>query len=354
MTTTRMWAVGVVVLLAAAVPGLALWRTAPAVDAAGGAVPTAATGPASARAAGQASAAPAGPTARAGLHAGVPTPAQQAAYQASKHRLLPLLAAGSPSERLAALLLQGGLPDDAHRARIVALLLEGGGAAEPAVAGLALGACLQWADCPREQVLAATAALATDDAHLQFLRLQLGAPDAQAALWEAASQAPFWADPFEVQLDVLLAATEPLASSTINDHQRMVDAVGIVAAAAIPNLQRLMQHCPAATVVTEQVLQCRRLARLLVDSPTLHSARIGLAVLMGQALPAAELAHWQQLRRQLDWHAAVMAPLVDTEPGYPRQLAVQGERAALVWLLRRHGLPLDPPAHWRPGQPTGY
>lgn len=352
MTMTRTWGVVAVGVIAAGVLGLGLWRAA-AVDR-DGAVTAAALDSVSAPVTGQAMAAPAIPAASAGLHDGVPTPAQHAAYQASKHRLLPLLAAGSPAERLAALLLQGGVPDDARRARIVALLLDGGGVAEPAVVGQALSACLQWADCPREQVLAATAALAAEDAHLQLLRLQLSAPDAQAALWEAASQASFWVDPFEAQIQSLLAATEPLATSLANDHLRAVEAIGIIAATAMPDIRSLMQRCPAATEVSERVLQCRRLARLLVDSPTLLSAQVGLAVLMRQALPAAELAHWRQVKRQLDWHAALMVPLVDAEPGYPRQMATHGERAALVWLLRRHGRPLDPPPHWRPGQPTGY
>lgn len=353
MTTTRTWGMRAAVLLAAGVLGLALWRIAPVGDAGGEVVPATGNDAVPAMAAGQ-STPFAEPAVAAGLDNDVPTPAQQAAYQVSKQRLLPLLAVGSPTERLTALLLQGGVPDDARRARIVALLLEDGGAAEPAVAGHALAACLQWADCPRDQVLAATAALAAEDAHLQFLRLQLSAPDAQAALWEAASQAPFWVDPFEAQMDVLLAATHSLASSTVNDHQRLVDALGIVAATAIPNLQLLLQHCPPAGVVTERVLQCRRLARLLADSPTVFTAQVGLAVLMRQALPAAELAHWQQVKRRLDWHTAVMAPLVDAAPGYPQQMAAHGERAALVWLLRRHGRPLDPPPHWRPGQPTGW
>lgn len=282
-----------------------------------------------------------------------PSPAQMAAYQASKQRLLPLLAAGSTRERLAALMLQDGLPDDARNAQLVALLLAGD-AAEPALASQALAACERWPDCPREQVLGATAALARDDAHLQLLRLRLSAPDAQEAVWAAAAQAPYYADVFESQLEVLMAATAPLATSQANDLLRASEAFGTIAATGMLDLSTINQRCPAATQVTERVRQCRQLAVLFAESPTVLTAQMGITVLLRQALPASEVAKWSRLYRQLRWRVQLAQPLLDAEPMYPRYMVEYGERAAITWLLRQHGLPLSPPSHWQSGQPTGY
>lgn len=287
--------------------------------------------------------------------ASLPSPDQIASYQASKQRLLPLLAAGSTRERLAALMLQDGLPDDARNAQLVALLLAGdAAAAEPALASQALAACARWPDCPREQVLVATAALARDDAYLQLLRLRLSAPEAQEAAWVAAVQAPYYVDAFESQLEVLMAATAPLATSPANDLLRTVEAFAIISAMGMSDVDTIRQRCPATTRVTERVRQCRQLLLRMADSPTHASAGVGMALLLRQALSPAEAALWRQQLRQLYWQAALAAPRQDAEPGYAQQVTRLGERNAYVWLLRQHGLPLSPPSHWQPGQPTGY
>ena len=279
--------------------------------------------------------------------------AVQAAYEAGKRSLLPLLAAGTPRDRLAARLLQDGPLDAAGHAGIVGLLLADGGR-DPWLATHGLRSCAQWPGCPRETVLAVTAAVAAEDAQLQLLRLRLGDPAAQEAMWAMAAHAPVHADLFEYQVEALMAATGPLATPPAQDRMRAVQVIAVTVAQTGDELGLVNQRCPTATVVTERVQQCRQLARPMVESPTLVTARVGLAVLLRQALAPGDAAPWQALQRQLQWQLALAAPRLDAEPTYPQQIALHGERAAIAWLLRRHGLPLDPPAHWRPGQPTGY
>ena len=280
-------------------------------------------------------------------------PADYRAYQAAKTQLLPLLASGNPRQRLAALLMQPDFPHDDWHQAVVALLLADGGR-DPLLAGQALVACAGWKACPREQVLALTAGQAADDARLQLLRLALSEPALHESLWEAAAQAPLYVDPFETQVEALMAATAPLATGTQNDHWRAVEAVAIASTASGSELHQLDQRCPPASSVNERVLQCRQLALRLAESPTVVTAQMGMAVLLRQALPAAEAARWGQLQRQLRWQLQLALPLVDAEPMYPRQMAEHGERGAIIWLLRQRGLPLNPPPHWQPGQPTGY
>lgn len=356
MRSARMWAVVGALLLAVCVL-LASWlgagRAAEAPVPAGAMDSREPTGAASSGVGDQANAT-AGPAALSLATVSFPpSPEQIASYEASKQRLLPLLAVGSPRERLAALMLQGGLPDGARNAQLMALLL-GGGGAEPAVALQGLVACERWPACPREQVLAATAALAAEDAHLQLLRLRLSAPDAQEAAWVAAVQAPYYADAFESQLQVLMDATAPLASNPAHDMLRTVEAFALTSGAGMYDVDTIRQRCPAAIQVTERVRQCRQLLQRMADSPTHASASVGMAILLRQALSPAEAGLWRQRLRQLYWQAALAAPRGDAEPGYAQQVAGLGERNAYVWLLRRHGLPLSPPPHWQPGQPTGY
>lgn len=285
--------------------------------------------------------------------AGADIPSGYTAYQAAKAKLLPLLAHGSPRQQLAALLMQPDFTNDVWHQALVDLLLADGGR-DPLLAGQALNACAIWKECPREQVLALTASLASEDARLQLLRLALSEPAQQESLWEAAVRAPVYVDPFEAQLEALLAATDPLATSTQNDRWRSVEAFGLTAATLGSDLRQLGDRCPPAASVNERVLQCRQLALLLAESPSVLPAQQGMAVLLRQALPAAEMARWSEPYRQLRWQVQLAMPLLDTEPMYPRYMAEHGERAAIAWLLRQRGLLLNPPSHWQPGQPTGY
>lgn len=275
------------------------------------------------------------------------------AYEAAKTQLLPLLAHGSPRQRLAALLMQPDFSNDGWHQALVALLLADGGR-DPLLAGQALNACAQWKDCPREQVLALTAQLAGEDARLQLLRLAISEPDAHEGLWEAAAQATAYVDPVRLQWAAWLEVTEPLATTAAQDHRRVVEGLSVAHAVAMPDLNTMKNRCPAASQVNDRVLQCRQLALLMAESSNMLTASVGLLFLRRQALSPAEAEPWNQLYRQLSWQAQLAAPLMDAEAGYPRQMARLGERAAIAWLLRQHGLPLSPPPHWQPGQPTGY
>lgn len=287
-----------------------------------------------------------------GVNASHPT--DYRAYEAAKAQLLPLLASGNPRQRLAALLMQPDFSGDDWHQAVVGLLLADGGR-DPLLAGLALVACARWEACPREQVLALTAGLADDDASLQLRRLALlDDPALREPLWEAAAQAPAHHDLLQRTFEALMEMTTPLATTSAQQHVRSEDAFVRAAATAMPGLLDLIQRCPAATEVTDRVLQCRQIALLLAESHSLLIAQTGLGVLLNQALPPAEATHWDQLYRQLRWQLQLAAPLMGDEPMYLRQMAEHGERGAIIWLLRQHGLPLSPPPHWQPGQPTGY
>lgn len=283
----------------------------------------------------------------------LPASTQDRAYDAARQQLLSALSGGSSRERLAALMLQGRVPGAQSAEVLVGLLLADGGR-DPLVATQALNACASWEACPREQVLALTAGLATEDARLQLLRLAISEPGAHEALWEAAAQAPAYVDPIRLHWAALLEATEPLATTAALDHRRAVEGLAVAHAVAMPDLTTMKNRCPVAEEVNDRVLQCRQLALLMAESSNMLTASVGLLFLRRQALSPAEAEPWNQLYRQLSWQAQLATPLMDAEAAYPRQMARLGERGAITWLLRQRGLPLSPPPHWQPGQPTGY
>lgn len=283
----------------------------------------------------------------------LPASTQDRAYDAAKQQLLSALSGGSSRQRLAALMLQGGMPGTQSAEVLVGLLLADGGR-DPLVATEALNACASWQACPREQVLALTAGLATEDARLQLLRLAISEPDIHEELWEAAAQAPAYVDPMRLHWTALLEATEPLATTAARDHRRVVEGLAVAHAVAMPDLSTMKNRCPVASEVSDRVLQCRQLALLMAESSNMLTASVGLLFLRRQALSTQEAEPWNQLYRQLRWQAQLAAPLMDAEAAYPRQMARLGERGAIAWLLRQRGLPLNPPPHWQPGQPTGY
>lgn len=278
--------------------------------------------------------------------------AMYARYQAALGKLLPMMAVGSLRERYAALLLQpGGAGVWNHHAILQLAMADGG--RDPELASAGLQACLALEDdCPKEQVLRMTTALADEDAAMQLLRLGLVPEAGREPLWQAASTAPRFDDPMQSRLARLLQATDALPRDAGMDSARTVHAFAIAAATAAPSAQLLNKRCPAADQVSSQVLQCRQLATLMADSPTLITALIGIAIMRRQALDPEQVAEWNARYRQLQWVAQATAPWVDVTTGHAQQVARYGEVPTLLRLLRAHGLPIHPPPHWQPGMPT--
>lgn len=274
----------------------------------------------------------------------------EAAYRAALQRTLPMLAVGSPRERLAAVWLQATAPSPAD---ILAASLPGAGS-DALLAAAALQACTQLPQCPVQQVLALTAALAADDARLQLLRLALVEDGQQDALWEAASNASHFDDGLQASLRALLAATDSTLGTAASAAQRARH-VSAVAGIDLPDYRLLSRHCPPATQVTAQVLQCRKLLALLADSPSVISASIGAARIRAQALDPAQAEYWAQRARQLEWMAAAISELPDPMLAQWQQSSAQlGERQAITELLHRRGLAVMPPAGWNRRLPVGW
>ena len=132
----------------------------------------------------------------------------------------------------------------------------------------------------------------------------------------------------------LLQATDALPRDAGMDSARTVHAFAIAAATAAPSAQLLNKRCPAADQVSSQVLQCRQLATLMADSPTLITALIGIAIMRRQALDPEQVAEWNARYRQLQWLAQATAPWVDVTTGHAQQVARYGEVPTLLRLLR--------------------
>jgi hypothetical protein len=274
----------------------------------------------------------------------------EAAYRAALQRTLPMLAVGSPRERLAALWLQATAPSPAD---ILAASLPGAGS-DALLAAAALKACAELSECPVQQVMAVTAALAAGDAGLQLLRLALVEPSQREALWEAASNAARFDDGLQAQRRIALAATDSTISSAASEALRTAhvnDLTGI----GLPDYWLLATHCPRANQVTAQVLQCRKLFALLADSTSLPTAMFGTAKMRTQALDPAQAQQWAQRARQLEWLGAAAEQLPEQRLSELLQWsAQQGDLQAIAGLLRQRGLPVTPPAGWKKPLPVGW
>lgn len=280
------------------------------------------------------------------------TSAEMASYRQAIAGIQALLETGTPSQQLAALLLSAdNLPVAPERVLEVSLPAAG---SDPLLASVALLVCSSVADCPRERLLAVTENLALEDASLQLLRMELVDTAGHPALWEAASQAARLGDPIQPALALMLDSTHSLPTTSVMQQVRAEQAVARATASLMPTLLRLSQHCPQAHQVSEQVLQCRRLALLATQSPALLTAGLGVGIMRRQALDATQAAYWAEQYRQLQWltqaGVAVLGGPHDTSR-FVQDWARLGERQAFVGLLQRAGLPVLPPTGWKPGMP---
>lgn len=286
-----------------------------------------------------------------------PAASDLAAYRQAIARLLPLLETGSPAQRLAAHWLAADDRQALDPAAALAISLPGAGQ-NPLLAHIALISCPQVADCPRAQLLAVTEALAAGDANLQLMRLTLSPAADQPALWEAVSQAERFGDGLQLALALLLRSTEPLPATQAVQQLRLQQVTGQAAAAAMPSLHAFAQRCPVAVEVTAHVLQCRRVAALMADSPSLLTAGLGTGLMGRLALDPAQRAYWAGRYRQLQWltqagNAVLAAGHQDAR--FVQDWSQLGDRQAYANLLQRAGLPAQPPARWQPGMPIpGY
>ena len=280
------------------------------------------------------------------------TAAEMASYRQAIAGVLPLLETGTPAQQLAALLLSADNQPAAPE-RVLEVSLQAAGS-DPLLASVALLVCSSVADCPRERLLAITEELALEDASVQLLRLQLFEAAQQSVLWEAASEAEHFGDLAQPILALLLDSTRSLPTTAVLQQIRHEQAAAMAAASESPHLISIQARCRQPAQVTEAVLQCRRMAGLMAQSPSLLTAHAGVMLMRRQALDASQQAYWAEQQRQLQWLQQAGSRLLGTADDGARFLqdwARLGERQAYARLLQQAGLPVLPPPGWKPGMP---
>lgn len=143
------------------------------------------------------------------------------------------------------------------------------------------------------------------------------------------------------------------------EEQAATSAMAIWAAVAIPSLQELVQACegPALRATPTRRGDCDYLARVLVGASDSSLGRmLGIDMLARMAGNASERAEAQALRRRMDWQMLEWGRIVaaqerDGAAQFTRLLgdpSVQTEQDLIERILTEAGVPLDPPAGWRP------
>ncbi|MGO3127166.1 MAG: hypothetical protein ACTIJY_03740 [Luteimonas sp.] len=138
-----------------------------------------------------------------------------------------------------------------------------------------------------------------------------------------------------------------------------ITAMGLWAAVAIPELQRLTRACDADALAASasRVRDCRHVSEIMATgSDTQLGEMLGLALLERLASTQAERADVQTRRRAFDWRMlewgrANAALPRDGAGQFVRLLAdpsIRTEADLITRMLQEAGIPLEPPAGWQP------
>lgn len=147
-------------------------------------------------------------------------------------------------------------------------------------------------------------------------------------------------------------------AAPVEEHAA-ISAMAIWAAVAIPSLQQLAQACEGQALHAAPTRRgdCEHLARVLVGASDSSLGRmLGIDMLARMAGNASERTEAQALRRRMDWQMLEWGRITAQQPreGAPqfvRLLAdpqVRTEQDLIERILTEAGVPLDPPAGWRP------
>ena len=221
------------------------------------------------------------------------------------------------------------------------------------------------------QWLAVNAALGAGDtvAARTHLRLAAGAdrfePYANAlmtTLLDARTAAPL--PPMPADAARVLAKTMPLERPATNADVIAMLSTAQWAVHAIPSLSGMLQLCGAGQdrPVLDAALRqdCKRLmAKLAASDSVLIYPSIALPLLVELASGPERVA-WQAQLREFAWLSEQFHGLLTAGgPGlaavdmatHAQAIANDGEVGAARQLLQRNGIPLQPPADWRPSHP---
>ncbi|AOH35708.1 hypothetical protein BGP89_04500 [Luteimonas sp. JM171] len=143
------------------------------------------------------------------------------------------------------------------------------------------------------------------------------------------------------------------------EEHAAISAMGMWAAVAVPSLQDLLQACdgPDLDATATRRADCDYLARVLVGASDSSLGRmLGIDMLGRMASNASERAEAQALQRRMDWQMLEWGRIAAEQPreGAPqftRLLAdpqVRTEHDLVERILSEAGVPLEPPAGWRP------
>lgn len=301
------------------------------------------------------------------------------AHREAVLRLVRELAARGDAESLldAALLLplachgpQDCNAESAERARLLAAAARLA-PEHPLIAFLQAETCMLTKDCA-----AAYRRLATVDpdnlfAHLGLLSTasQAGDPVALDRALREAAAAPLYDDyiaELTAELERALrrlpapsaavraqmAAAMGLRGPLDEDGARLLQALGISTTVA-PPLQGLLQVCSVDGVrqAPARRAPCLALLARMASSDSTLARSIGLTRLVKLTAATAEAAQWRERLREFAWvlerFLALHSPL---DAADLRGQLDQGEWEAMRALLRRHGVPPQPPAGWLPAQ----
>jgi hypothetical protein len=136
-------------------------------------------------------------------------------------------------------------------------------------------------------------------------------------------------------------------------------AMGMLAATATPQLQPLFRACQGDALASAPTRRedCRHVASIMADaSDTSLGRSIGIALLQSTAATPAQAADADARRSRLDWQMQQWGRISASQPfqgaselaDLLRDPAIRDEQALVERVLGEAGVPLDPPAGWRP------
>lgn len=150
-----------------------------------------------------------------------------------------------------------------------------------------------------------------------------------------------------------MAAAMGLRGPLDEDGARLLQALGVSLATGIPPLQAVLQICRADSVqqVPSRRAACLAVMTRMAASDTTLARSIGLTRLVQLTAGTAAAAPWRERLREFAWvqeRFLALQSMLDVD--HLRLQTQRGEWVAMRELLRRHGVPLQPPAGWLPAQ----
>lgn len=150
-----------------------------------------------------------------------------------------------------------------------------------------------------------------------------------------------------------MAAAMGLHGPLDEDGARLLQALGVSLATGIPPLQAVLQICRADSVqqVPSRRAACLAVMTRMAASDTTLARSIGLTRMVQLTAGTAAAAPWRERLREFAWvqeRFLALQSMLDVD--HLRLQTQRGEWVAMRELLRRHGVPLQPPAGWLPAR----